>query len=851
MTISSQFGVTGGISVPEYGFSSSSLLNITGGMTTSTLSVLNSGLALNGGNLVTSELSVNNGMTLSGNLVIGNYGLSLSSGILATDNLAVEDVGSTISSSGLIVTAYGMTVAPSSQPLSINGGLTIQTGSIYMPLTGGLDINGGMTVNNAVHTGSMVVSGGCTIPLNGLQINNFNGLTILSGGLNVQNGLTIGQLNVNGGLSLNMPGINSADSLTVISGGVFVINKVNIASKGLIVTGGMTVNNGIGITAGGLSIVDSIGLYSYNGITIGNPGMNIQSSLTTASLNVKGFLTQFDASNGLVAITGGITATSNFVNIPGSVQMQSSGNPSSIAIANGIVVGGISTIANKITVTSNGIYITTGGLTVNNAFINNGLSIVSGGLQYTSSTNILVNGKLYVDKTLNIYGNSGSNIINTPMTIGSGFTATDKMVVSGYSTVSQQLSIGGNLYVTGGMSSEAGICFTRGGVSITGGIYVVGDVTISSPSIAPTANPTSLSPSSLPSAVPTVPGPTPTPSSLPSSSSPSALPSNSPSGYYFLVSGGITISAIGNLQSTNGITILNGGLYSNGGIQMGTNLDVTGGLSVSGSMTVSGGGVSVMSGGMYISNGLTVTQTGVYNQISTVTITNGGAAVQGNSIIAANGLNIVGPMSLSGGGLSMKSGGGYINSLYTTSLSIGNNGLSHHSFDSGMSVYGNVVVTGGLTVWGKSFFNLNYVTFSDERLKKNIESITNPLDKVSKIRGVYYTWKDRMQEDLKMFPVFDNVRHVGVIAQDVLKVFPEAVSMHDSSNKDSYLGVKYDNLIPLLIEAIRELDIKINDALRILKEKSNESPLQHLLDLTYQSDEISEKIMQLYRKQSV
>ena len=82
---------------------------------------------------------------------------------------------------------------------------------------------------------------------------------------------------------------------------------------------------------------------------------------------------------------------------------------------------------------------------------------------------------------------------------------------------------------------------------------------------------------------------------------------------------------------------------------------------------------------------------------------------------------------------------------------------------------------------------------SDERLKEHITQIESALSKLSTISGYDFDWKDSGKHD------------VGVIAQEVQKVIPEAVR----EGKDGYLEVCYTRLIPLLIQAIKELQQEI------------------------------------------
>jgi hypothetical protein len=95
-----------------------------------------------------------------------------------------------------------------------------------------------------------------------------------------------------------------------------------------------------------------------------------------------------------------------------------------------------------------------------------------------------------------------------------------------------------------------------------------------------------------------------------------------------------------------------------------------------------------------------------------------------------------------------------------------------------------------LTSAGNATFTGDVTAFSDERLKTNIRTIDNALDKVSAMRGVYF---DK-----------DGQSSTGVIAQEVEKVLPEVV--HDGE----YKSVAYGNIVGVLIEAIKELQAKVD-----------------------------------------
>lgn len=90
---------------------------------------------------------------------------------------------------------------------------------------------------------------------------------------------------------------------------------------------------------------------------------------------------------------------------------------------------------------------------------------------------------------------------------------------------------------------------------------------------------------------------------------------------------------------------------------------------------------------------------------------------------------------------------------------------------------------------------------SDKRLKNNITPIKNALNKISQVQGIEFDWVEKEG-------VHGNEGHdVGVIAQEIEKVLPEVVTTRDSG----YKAVKYEKIVPLLIESIKELKAEIEE----------------------------------------
>ena len=92
--------------------------------------------------------------------------------------------------------------------------------------------------------------------------------------------------------------------------------------------------------------------------------------------------------------------------------------------------------------------------------------------------------------------------------------------------------------------------------------------------------------------------------------------------------------------------------------------------------------------------------------------------------------------------------------------------------------------------------------YSDDRLKTKLGDIENALDKVRSLSGFYYEANETAQA-----LGYEPIREVGVSAQQVQAVQPEVVA--PAPIDDKYLTVRYERLVPLLIEAIKELDAKV------------------------------------------
>ena len=98
---------------------------------------------------------------------------------------------------------------------------------------------------------------------------------------------------------------------------------------------------------------------------------------------------------------------------------------------------------------------------------------------------------------------------------------------------------------------------------------------------------------------------------------------------------------------------------------------------------------------------------------------------------------------------------------------------------------------------GAATFNNNVTAYSDERLKENIVTVSDALEKVTAMRGVHYSRIDTGRS------------HTGVVAQEIQKIAPELVLTAD--DEIGTLSVDYGNITGYLIEAIKDLKAEIEE----------------------------------------
>ena len=225
-----------------------------------------------------------------------------------------------------------------------------------------------------------------------------------------------------------------------------------------------------------------------------------------------------------------------------------------------------------------------------------------------------------------------------------------------------------------------------------------------------------------------------------------------------------TVKISDTTQSTDTIS---GALLISGGLGIAKNLNIGGNTNLTGTLGVTG--ATTLNNTLNVTGATTLSNTLNITGVTTI----------------SNAFNVTGPTSING---TLN-----VTGITTISGTLNIDGTINGS-GSLITMDDNVLINGELNVTG----DITAFSTSDQRLKENIVPIVNPLAKVLSISGNTYDWIQGSGKE---------GRDVGVIAQELLEVLPEAVTTRETG----YLAVRYDKIIPLLIEAIKDLSAKVED----------------------------------------
>lgn len=180
------------------------------------------------------------------------------------------------------------------------------------------------------------------------------------------------------------------------------------------------------------------------------------------------------------------------------------------------------------------------------------------------------------------------------------------------------------------------------------------------------------------------------------------------------------------------------------------------------------------------------------NVVQTTVSGNAGTATRLQTARTIAGVSFDGSANIALDNKTIANGAGYTTNTGDITGVTAGNGLTGGGASGSVTVSMSGSYTGSFTATG------NLTAYSDERLKSNVETIPNALEKVNALRGVSF---DK-----------DGERGLGVIAQEVEKVLPELVL-----DGEEYKSVAYGNMVGVLIEAIKELTKEVEDLKKQIK----------------------------------
>jgi len=220
--------------------------------------------------------------------------------------------------------------------------------------------------------------------------------------------------------------------------------------------------------------------------------------------------------------------------------------------------------------------------------------------------------------------------------------------------------------------------------------------------------------------------------------------------------------------------------------------------------TATNGTSIVLASGANVSDVLFVVSYGTFQVADLGTALTADLNIQGNKITgSAVSLDSSGDITLDADGADiLLSDGGTEIGRFTNSSSdlVLQTAVSDKDFilkgnDDGSTI---TALTVDMSAAGAATFNNDVTAFSDVILKDDINTIDNALERVQGMRGVFFNRKDNKQE-----------RQTGVIAQEVEPFLPEVV--RETKDEKKIKSVAYGNMVGVLIEAIKELNAKIEE----------------------------------------
>jgi len=753
------------------------------------------------GQSVTTPILLTPQINVGSNVGISTSNVSVANG--STSNVTINSanifIGNTTTSATINSTAFTGSANNATYFAGQSTSQVVNTSANYT-------LSGLITFNaNTTHSANIILGNAVQIGANGATNTGTAGYVLTSGGGTSNVYWSALPLSVNTSGSTGAVQFYNGSTLGSTAGFVFA------AASNTISLGNSSVNSTINSTA-------------FTGTA--NNATYLNGNLASNFVNTSGSFTF----NGALTANGGFTVNSNFT-IANSISLNgtqgtagyvltSQGTGANVLWQPAVNTSAQFTFANTITIA------TTGGLNVNsnfsiaNTIAANNSSVGSAGQVLTSggsSSNVYW---AAIPKAADTTGgagaiqyNNGSGVLTSCTALyftGAGNTFTvSNTVQAAYANLASQLFIGS-------------ISSTSNGITANNTTIVIGNssvsATINSTSYSGTITSFNGQPASFYTNASNI-----TTGTLPYPQLGSAVVNTSGN---FVLSGNITFSAN---------TVYNANVVLGSGVQIAANGATNTGSA--GMALLSGGGTSNVYWGVAGVN--TAAQYTFSN-----TITFSGPVVSTNTVSANGTVGTAGQALISGGaGANVYWGVAGVNTAAQYTFS---NTISFSNTTSGILVTSNINAAShtvgtvfianttqtnvasnaavyslgvGTTTFGgageiRATNNVTAYYSSDISLKENINKISDPLKKVLSINGVTFDWTDAFiyssgGED----GYFVRKHDVGVIAQEIEIVMPEVVVTRDDGTK----AVKYDRIVALLIEAVKELSAKVNDLEKKLK----------------------------------
>jgi len=556
----------------------------------------------------------------------------------------------------------------------------------------------------------------------------------------------------------------------------------------------------------------AIGTYGNNSIRFvlnsGNTDIVTISTITT-SVNILSVIQAISTSTGALQVQGGVGIGGNLY-VGGNLYATVSGSITTATNVAGGVQGSIP-IQSAVGITS---FINTGtvGYVLQMQTGNTATWVSTGSLGFGGSGAISPYSGIFTvtNTTVSTSTNTGALQVAGGVGIGGNLNVGGSLTVNGNSAVTSDTA--GNVKITSTATSNStntGALQVAGGVGIGGNLYVGGNLyaTVSG-SITTSTNITG--------------------------GAPGLIPVQSAAGVTSFINTG-AVGTLLQMQVNNTATFVSTTTLQVGNATYATTASSAAFATGAGTATSISGGIaglihiqSAPSVTSFINTGavgtllqMQVNNTATFVSTTTLQVGNAVSAISANTVqtVLQTGAASYYPTFVSANNAAATAMSLYTTSSFTVNPSNGNISISGITTVTNIttatsSSTGALVVTGGVGIGANMYVgtfinaygNITAFYSSDQRLKENVQVLPNALESIQKIRGVSFDWTDDYinrhgGED----GYFVRKRDIGVIAQELQAILPEVVA----ERNDGYLGVKYDRIVPLLIEAIKELDEKL------------------------------------------